>query len=65
MKKQERLWLLILQPGEKGILQLKLPADWKDYDVLYVTVKDEMAGNIHLEFSYKQSRKHLAKDYSR
>ncbi|WP_276501028.1 glycoside hydrolase family 2 protein [Terrimonas pollutisoli] len=29
-----------IQPGAKGILQLQLPSDWKDYDVLYVTVKD-------------------------
>ncbi len=27
-------------PGAKGILQLKLPVGWKNYDVLYVTVKD-------------------------
>jgi beta-galactosidase/beta-glucuronidase len=29
-----------IKPGEKGVLQLDLPADWKDYDVLYVTAKD-------------------------
>lgn len=29
-----------IQPGAKGVLQLPLPADWKDYDVLFVTVKD-------------------------
>ncbi len=29
-----------IQPGAKGAIQLPLPADWKNYDVLYVTVKD-------------------------
>ncbi len=29
-----------IQPGAKGKLQLPLPTDWKNYDVLYVTVKD-------------------------
>ncbi len=29
-----------IAPSEKGVLQLKLPPDWKAYDVLYVTVKD-------------------------
>ncbi|MGJ7032246.1 glycoside hydrolase family 2 TIM barrel-domain containing protein [Niabella hirudinis] len=29
-----------LAPGAKGVLDLKLPADWHIYDVLYVTVKD-------------------------
>ncbi|ANH80318.1 glycosyl transferase family 2 [Niabella ginsenosidivorans] len=28
-------------PGAKGILELKLPEDWKTYDALYVTVKDK------------------------
>ena len=27
-------------PGEKGQLKLDLPANWKDFDVLYVTVTD-------------------------
>ena len=27
-------------PGERGKLQLSLPANWQDYDILYVTVKD-------------------------
>ncbi|HSC55054.1 MAG TPA: glycoside hydrolase family 2 TIM barrel-domain containing protein [Phnomibacter sp.] len=30
-----------IAPGAKGTLQLKLPVYWKDYDVLYVTVKDK------------------------
>ncbi len=30
-----------IQPGEKGYVQLDLPGDWYDYDVLYVTVKDQ------------------------
>ena len=29
-----------IKPNEKGVLQLVLPADWNNYDVLYVTVKD-------------------------
>ncbi len=30
-----------IQPGAKGVLDLKLPADWYDYDVLYVTATDK------------------------
>jgi Glycosyl hydrolases family 2, TIM barrel domain/Glycosyl hydrolases family 2, sugar binding domain/Glycosyl hydrolases family 2/Beta galactosidase small chain len=29
-----------IKPGAKGVLELKLPGDWKIYDVLYVTAKD-------------------------
>lgn len=29
-----------IQPEAKGTLSLSLPADWNNYDVLYVTVKD-------------------------
>ena len=29
-----------IQPGRKGALKIELPADWKNYDVLYITVKD-------------------------
>lgn len=29
-----------IKPGEKGVLQLQLPAGWNDYDVLYVTATD-------------------------
>lgn len=29
-----------IKPGDKGVLQLQLPAEWKDYDVLYVTATD-------------------------
>jgi Glycosyl hydrolases family 2, TIM barrel domain/Glycosyl hydrolases family 2, sugar binding domain/Glycosyl hydrolases family 2/Beta galactosidase small chain len=29
-----------IAPGEKGTLQLNLPANWKDFDVLYITVND-------------------------
>lgn len=29
-----------IAPGEKGAVQLKLPFNWKDFDVLYVTAKD-------------------------
>jgi len=29
-----------IRPGAKGPLQIILPADWRNYDVLYVTAKD-------------------------
>ncbi len=35
-----------LRPGEKGIVKLNLPAGWKDYYVLYVTVKDPAGKEI-------------------
>ncbi len=35
-----------IAPGEKGTLQISLPTNWKEFDVLYVTVKD--AGNREL-----------------
>lgn len=30
-----------IKPSAKGVLQISLPEDWKNYDVLYVTVKDQ------------------------
>ncbi len=30
-----------IEPHAKGVLQLSLPANWKQYDVLYVTVHDK------------------------
>lgn len=30
-----------IPPSAKGILQIDLPADWKNYDVLYITAKDQ------------------------
>jgi hypothetical protein len=30
-----------IEPGAKGTLQLTLPANWKDFDELYVTAKDK------------------------
>ena len=35
-----------IEPGAKGILQLNLPANWKDYDVLYVIAKDAFKKNL-------------------
>ncbi len=35
-----------IKPGEKGTLKINLPANWKDYDVLYVTVKDKPGKEI-------------------
>ncbi|WP_343667872.1 glycoside hydrolase family 2 TIM barrel-domain containing protein [Chitinophaga sp.] len=29
-----------IAPGQNGDLHLRLPANWKDYDVLYITAKD-------------------------
>jgi hypothetical protein len=29
-----------IQPGQNGQLNLQLPANWKEYDVLYITAKD-------------------------
>lgn len=31
-----------VKPNERGVLNLSLPTDWKDYDVLYVTAIDKM-----------------------
>jgi len=33
-------------PSAKGILQINLPDDWKNYDVLYVTAKDQFQKEI-------------------
>jgi beta-galactosidase/beta-glucuronidase len=30
-----------IAPSAKGVLQIALPADWKNFDVLYVTAKDQ------------------------
>jgi len=30
-----------IKPGDKGSLQISLPKQWKDFDVLYVTAKDK------------------------
>ncbi|HKO80504.1 MAG TPA: glycoside hydrolase family 2 TIM barrel-domain containing protein [Chitinophagaceae bacterium] len=35
-----------IKPGEKGILKINLPADWRKYHVLYVTVKDKTGKKI-------------------
>ena len=29
-----------IKPGEKGFLKVKLPTDWKKYDVIYITARD-------------------------
>ncbi|MGC4102892.1 glycoside hydrolase family 2 protein [Ferruginibacter sp.] len=33
-------------PGAKGVLQLNLPSNWMDFDVLYITVKDKVGKEI-------------------
>lgn len=35
-----------IKPGEKGVLKISLPADWYNYYVLYVTVKDKSGNEI-------------------
>jgi hypothetical protein len=35
-----------IKPGQKGILQIPLPANWKNFDVLYVTAKDVYSREI-------------------
>jgi len=35
-----------IKPGEKGVLKISLPADWHNYYVLYVTVKDKSGNEI-------------------
>jgi hypothetical protein len=36
-----------IKPGQSGILRLYLPADWKDYDALYITAVDQYGRNIN------------------
>jgi len=35
-----------VKPFEKGKLKVSLPADWRDYDVLYITAKDARAKEL-------------------
>jgi hypothetical protein len=35
-----------IPPGEIGTINLELPPDWKDYDILYLTAKDPYGRNI-------------------
>jgi len=35
-----------IKVGSKGVLKINLPADWKEYHVLYVTVKDKKGNEI-------------------
>ncbi len=36
-----------LEPGQSGILDIDLPAGWKDYDVLYISAADPSGRNIN------------------
>lgn len=36
-----------IAPGQKGVLQLPLPADWSSYDVLYFTATDRLGKEIY------------------
>ncbi|MCW3789287.1 glycoside hydrolase family 2 protein [Plebeiibacterium sediminum] len=36
-----------ITPGNKGELELDLPKNWKDYDVLYVTAKDHNGDELY------------------
>lgn len=38
-----------IKPGEKGIVKLTLPANWKDYYTLYITVQDKTGRIICLK----------------
>jgi hypothetical protein len=40
-----------IKPGEKGMLKINLPADWKNYHVLYISVKDK-SGNVIITKSF-------------
>ena len=35
-----------IKPDEKGMLTINLPADWRNYQVLYITVKDKSGKEI-------------------
>ncbi len=35
-----------IKPGENGFLKIKLPTNWKKYDVLYITAKDRSGKEI-------------------
>lgn len=35
-----------IQPGAKGKLSLNLPTDWKEYDFLYLTIKDKFNNEL-------------------
>ena len=35
-----------IKPGDKGVLKINLPKNWKDYYVLYVTAKDKSGKEI-------------------
>ena len=37
-----------IAPGAKGALQINLPTNWKEFDVLYVTVKDAITTENYL-----------------
>lgn len=36
-----------IEPGEKGIISLNLPTDWRDYDVLYISATDQYDRKIN------------------
>ncbi|HLN54853.1 MAG TPA: glycoside hydrolase family 2 TIM barrel-domain containing protein, partial [Bacteroidales bacterium] len=36
-----------LEPGKEGILKVHLPADWNNYDALYITATDQYGRNIN------------------
>jgi len=44
-----------IKPGGKGFLKIKLPTDWKKYDVLYITAKDR-SGKVMLTKSFAITR---------
>ncbi len=49
-------------PGHRSELQLRLPADWYDYDVLYVTANDPSGHELFTwSFEIDGTKKHLAR----
>ncbi|HLP71669.1 MAG TPA: glycoside hydrolase family 2 TIM barrel-domain containing protein [Bacteroidales bacterium] len=36
-----------IAPGKGGIIKIELPSDWKNYDALYITAKDQYGRNIN------------------
>lgn len=51
-----------IKPGEKAVLKIDLPKDWKDYSALFITVKDKFGKEI-LTKSYPIIRPDYLKKY--
>ena len=51
-----------IKPGEKAVLKIGLPKDWRDYSALFITVKDKFGKEI-LTKSYPVIRPDYLKKY--